>query len=85
MWSQPFRESPVSSRAGLSPGSLCLRKLGLLDVILKDDIYCSPPAKNKSYTEDRMAKLGSLPAPGQAFFVAVVKHCEFSEHQKDTF
>lgn len=35
--------------------------------------------------EDRMVKVGSFPAPGQAFFVAVVKHCEFSEHQKDTF
>ena len=35
--------------------------------------------------EGRMAKLGSLPALGQAFFVAVMKHYEFSERQKDTF
>lgn len=60
-------------------------KAELLGVILKDGICCSSSAKDKSYTEDRMAKSGSLPAPGQGFFVAVVKHCEFSEHQTDTF
>lgn len=30
-----------------------------------------------------MIKLGSLPAPGQAFFVDIMKHCELS--MKDTF
>jgi hypothetical protein len=32
-----------------------------------------------------MAKLGRLPALGQGFFAAVMKHFEFSEHQKDMF
>lgn len=39
--------------------------------------------KKKCYIEDRMVKLGTLPAPGQASFVAVVKYYEFSECQKD--
>lgn len=32
-----------------------------------------------------MEESGTLPAPGQGFFVAVAKSCEFLEHQKDTF
>ena len=48
-------------------------------------MHACTPSKEEELHGGQDGEIDSLPALGQAFFVAVMKHCEFSERQKDTF